>query len=430
MVSDDFNGTMVMKWVRKLGSGDWLGRHPLLSLQGLPEIVAASGISVRLWRAYAQAWLVCLLFPILFLVQTPLTAGYLFIALTGLAIFVVSYTWFMWPHPLAQESHLPTGFSKSLLVLAGFTVLVLFLSLGYDGDFLWLFVGVSAMAGVALPAGSAFIVVVALTLLTLGVSLGIGGGIAGADWFHIVPLLLLVRGLGVDMIGMVHLADVLGELQATRDEMAHQAVAEERLRLARDLHDLLGHTLSMIALKSELAGRLIEKDAVRAGQEIQEVERAARQALREVRTAVAGYRQPTLGSELNGARQILEAAGIECLVENTAGALPPAMEAVLAWTVREGVTNVVRHSRARRCRIRIVREADAVCGEVTNDGYQSQNPPSTGMGAGLSGLAERVAAQGGRVEAGPLIAENDRRFRLWVGLPLEPGVDVDGWERL
>jgi two-component system sensor histidine kinase DesK len=416
-----------MKWVQKVRSRDWLRHHPLLSLRGLPEIVAASGISVRLWRAYAQAWLVCLLFPILFLVQTPLTAARLLLALAGLAIFVITYTWFMWPHPLSHESHHKTGGRASLLILAGLTALVLSLSLVYGSPFLWLFVGLSAMAGIALPAGKAFMVVVALTLLTLGVSVGIGGGIVGRDWFHIVPLVLLVRGLGVDMIGVVHLADALRELHATQDKLAHQAVIEERLRLARDLHDLLGRTLSMITLKSELAGRLLEKDPARAAQEVQEVERVARQALREVRTAVAGYRQPRLDSELDGARQILEAAGIDCLVEHTAGALPPAIEAVLAWTVREGVTNVVRHSRARHCTIRIGRETGGVYAEVINDGCQHDHSPAR-TGSGLSGLTERVAAQGGQIAAGPLSTENSQRFRLWVELPVDPSLSVETGE--
>jgi two-component system sensor histidine kinase DesK len=357
-------------------------------------------------------------------VQTPLTAARLLLALAGLAVFVISYTWFMWPHPLSYESHHKIGGRVSLLVLAGLTALVLSLSLVYGTPFLWLFVGVSAIAGIMLPAGMAFIVVVTLTLLTLGVSVGIDGGIAGSDWFHIVPLVLLVRGLGVDMIGVVHLTDALRELHATRDELAHQAVVEERLRLARDLHDLLGHTLSMITLKSELAGRLIEKDPARAAQEVQEVERVARQALREVRTAVAGYRQPTLGSELDGARQILEAAGIDCLVEQGAGELPPAIEAVLAWTVREGVTNVVRHSRARKCTVRIGREGGDVYAEIINDGCRPDYSPAR-TGSGLSGLTERVATRGGQLEAGSLSKENGRCFRLWVELPVEHGVNAE-----
>lgn len=198
-------------------------------------------------------------------------------------IFVITYTWFMWPHPLNSGTPTRWGAYLTPILFISLAVLVLYLSLAYGRAFLWLFVGVSAIAGVALPARSAFLVVMVLTLLTLGVSLRVGGAIAAADWLQIVPLVLLVRGLGLDMVGLSRLSDALQELHAARKELARQAVIEERLRLARDLHDLLGHTLSMVALKSELAGRLIEKDSTRAAQEMHEVERVARQALRDER---------------------------------------------------------------------------------------------------------------------------------------------------
>jgi two-component system sensor histidine kinase DesK len=209
--------------------------------------------------------------------------------------------------------------------------------------------------------------------------------------------------------------------------LARQAVAEERLRLARDLHDLLGRTLSLITLKSELAGRVIEKDPVRAAQEIREVERVARHALREVRDAVAGYRQPTLHSELDGARQMLEAAGIACMIEHTAEALPPATDAVLAWTLREGVTNVIRHSRARQCIIRVNIANGRARAEVINDGYREQehSPARNRAGSGLSGLTERVTAHGGHIEAGPLLSEGNPSFRLWVELPIRSSEAVE-----
>ena len=199
--------------------------------------------------------------------------------------------------------------------------------------------------------------------------------------------------------------------------------------MARDLHDLLGHHLSLIALKSELAGRLIETAPARAAAEIQDVERVARQTLREVREAVAGYRQPALQSELDGARQLLDVAGIACSIEYTAGALPPATDAVLAWAVREGVTNVIRHSRARQCRIRVAGADGTVHAEVINDGDHDQGQEGKGAsrqsGSGLTGLAERVTAQGGHLEAGPLLAEGSERFRLWVELPIRRNTTVE-----
>ncbi|HLF87988.1 MAG TPA: histidine kinase [Anaerolineales bacterium] len=172
-------------------------------------------------------------------------------------------------------------------------------------------------------------------------------------------------------------------------------------------------------MKSELAGRLIEKESASAAQEIHEIERVARQALREVREAVAGYRQQTLQGELESVRQILEAAGIAYTVEHIAGKLPPGVDAVLAWMVREGVTNVIRHSRARQCRIRIICEDGFVRAEVTNDGYAGSEGPTSRTGSGLTGLAERVAAHGGHFEAGPLTIECSRGFRLFVELPIQ-----------
>ena len=411
----------------KMRVQNWFLNHSIFSLRGLPEVVASSGISVRAWRVYAQTWLVCLLFPLIFLIQTPLTPGRLFIALAGLVIFVIIYTWFMWPHPLTLKAGLRFGFRTSLTVLAGLTALVLYLSLAYGSAFLWLFVGVSAMMGLILPAYSAFAAVVVLTLLTLALGVGFSGGIARTDWLHLLPLVLLVRGLGLDMIGIARLADALRELHAARGELARQAVIEERLRLARDLHDLLGHTLSLITLKSELAGRLLEREPARAAQEIHEIEREARQALGEVRQAVAGYRQPTLRSELVGARQMLEAAGVTCTVEHTAGTLPPAIDAVLGWTVREGVTNVIRHSRARQCTIRVSGENGRTWVEVTNDGYREKEPGTihSRMGSGLSGLTERITAQGGHIEAGPLFGDGNPGYRLRVELLLRSDAVVE-----
>lgn len=408
--------------VQKTQAQRWRLNHPLFSAGGLPEVVASSGISIRLWRMYAQTWLICLLFPLLFLLQTSLTPLRLFIALAGLALFVISYTWFMWPHPLTYKVRRQSRFHRSLIGLAGLTVLVIYLSLAYGSAFLWLFVGISAVVGITLSLYSAFAAIVGLTLLTLTLGVGLSGDIVRTDWFQLIPLALLVRGLGLDMIGVARLAEALRELHAARGELARQAVIEERLRLARDLHDLLGHTLSLITLKSELARRLMEKEPARAVQEIQEIEHEARQALREVREAIAGYRQPTLHSELDGARQILEAAGISCTVEQPAGGLPPAIDAVLAWAAREGVTNVVRHSRARRCVIRVSSEKGKAYIEVINDGYQEQaGSASSKVSSGLSGLSERVIAHQGLVEAGPLLFEGHPGFRLWVEIPIPAG---------
>nr|MDQ3841501.1 sensor histidine kinase [Actinomycetota bacterium] len=226
--------------------------------------------------------------------------------------------------------------------------------------------------------------------------------------------------IGIGMIGVSRLVVTVRELRTAREELARLAVAEERLRFARDLHDLLGHSLSLITLKSELAGRLLPTAPEKAATEVRDIEGVARRALREVREAVAGYRQPTLDGELEDAREMLEAAGITCRIESKVGVLPNATDAVLAWAVREGVTNVIRHSRARSCEIRVTRDGEEVRAEISDDGLGSSAerdaPPSNG--SGLSGLAERVAASGGDLEAG---SPPESGFRLRVSLPLRDG---------
>lgn len=186
---------------------------------------------------------------------------------------------------------------------------------------------------------------------------------------------------------------------------------EERLRFARDLHDLLGHSLSLIALKSELAGKLAAVAPERAAAEMRDVEQATRSSLQEVREAVAGYRQPSLENELQNARRLLAAAGIECRCEGELPELPTSQEAVIAWTVQEGVTNVIRHSRTQRCVIRMTRDANGVTIELIDDGGGVVGPAT--VGSGLAGVAERVASVTGSCESGALPAGG---FRIAVTL--------------
>ncbi len=227
------------------------------------------------------------------------------------------------------------------------------------------------------------------------------------------------------------MGSAIRELHTTRRELARLQVEEERLRLSRDLHDLLGQTLSVITLKSELARQLVKEEPDRCVQELSEIERVARQTLREVREAVAGYRQPRLESELEGARQLLEAAGIDYQIEPLSETLPPETSAVLAWTVREGVTNVIRHSRARHCLIRLTQKNGRVWAEVINDGGKQERVESVFVrpGLGLAGLRERVSALGGRMEAGPLDATGREGFRVQVELPMQSDGEGQAFQR-
>lgn len=241
-------------------------------------------------------------------------------------------------------------------------------------------------------------------------------------------------------------ADTVSVLRRTRADLARAAVAEERLRIARDMHDLLGHSLSLITLKAELAGRVVRTDPDRAASEIAELELVARQSLTDVRAAVAGYRQPDLAGELASARQLLDSAGIASRINAPdTSCLPQDVDAALAWAVREGTTNVVRHSRATNVAISVSTGPAAAVAEISDNG-----PPATGGaaalvrpqpalpaavagaqaadgsarlslarsgGSGLAGLAERVRALGGELAAG---AVEPRGFRLRVVVPLGP----------
>jgi two-component system sensor histidine kinase DesK len=249
------------------------------------------------------------------------------------------------------------------------------------------------------------------------------GEIIAAPWSQYADILYIIPAVASIVYFFSRTINTNQELRLARREIARLAVSEERLRFARDLHDLLGHTLSLIALKSELAGQLIPEDSERACREVHEIEAASRTALQEVREAVAGYRQATLASELQRARELLAAAGIRCMVQEQAGVLPSSIEALLTWVVREGVTNVIRHSRAKQCLMTLDRQGDEIRLTVTDDGRGDGRAlaPVTAIGQsgnGLRGIAERVAALEGRCEAGSV---DGRGFRLAVALPLPPG---------
>jgi two-component system sensor histidine kinase DesK len=195
------------------------------------------------------------------------------------------------------------------------------------------------------------------------------------------------------------------ELAEARARMAQLAAENERIRIARDLHDLLGHSLTTITVKAGLACRLGAADPARALQEMAEVEVLARRSLGDMRAAVSNYREVTLAGELATGRELLRAAGITADLPRAVDVVDPAHQELFAWAVREGLTNIVRHSRASSCAVQL--SASAV--EITDDGVGGATVP----GNGLNGLRERVTAAGGVVEAGPL---QPRGWRLRVRL--------------
>ena len=196
-------------------------------------------------------------------------------------------------------------------------------------------------------------------------------------------------------------------LAHARSEVARLATENERARIARDLHDLLGHSLTTITVKAQLAHRLSATDPARAAVEIGEVEELTRRTLADVRAAVSGYREVTLGNELAAAREVLRAAGITARLPGAIDAVAQPDAELFAWVVREGVTNVVRHSRARTCHV--VLGARSI--EISDDG---SGVGTSCAGNGLSGLRERVSAAGGVLVSGPV--ESSRGWRLRVEL--------------
>ncbi|GAB1818391.1 hypothetical protein HerbRD11066_15550 [Herbidospora sp. RD11066] len=247
------------------------------------------------------------------------------------------------------------------------------------------------------------LLLIPLTAVAVAASLrtGVGGLLVGFSAWGV-----FVAGLVPWII--VQLWDTIAELQATRKELARVAVSEERLRFSRDLHDLLGHTLSVMVVKAEVVRRLAPRDGEAAARQAADIEEIGRQALTQVRAAVTGYRGRGLKAELDGAREALGTAGIALTVEADETDLPPETDALLGWAVREGVTNVIRHSSARTCAVTV--KAGGL--EITDDGVGAAQP----MGNGLDGLRERVEAAGGRLTAGRL---PEGGFRLTVAVPEE-----------
>jgi len=201
-------------------------------------------------------------------------------------------------------------------------------------------------------------------------------------------------------------------LRMAHEEIEHLAKLAERERIARDLHDVLGHTLSLIILKSELASKLSDRDPVRAREEIRDVERISREALSEVRQAVRGYRAG-LQNELDAAATMLRVASIELTTHMEPVPLAPAQEAILALALREAVTNVVRHSGAAECSIELRRLDDVLALTVRDDGRGG----SQSDGAGISGMRERIATLGG-----DLVRSGVRGTTLTLTIPLATGL--------
>lgn len=361
----------------------------------------------RYWRGgagYALVWLIYLIYPIFTLFQPGLGDGRRLLGILGLALFVAAYAW-SWRVPMGAEDTRPILWHFVIqLVLAG--------ALTRLGGQNWagLFIYVAATGGRLRP----FWAGVAAPLLAAA---GCAAQLAGLDALQeALALGITAAVVGLMMVSLTRLVWTGSQLRRAQGEVARLAAVEERLRIARDIHDLLGHSLSVIALKADLAGRLLDDQPERAAAEIADVQAVARRALSEVREAVAGYRRLRLEEELSRVRGGLEAAGIHCAFTATAGNLPPGVETALAWVVREGATNVLRHSAAHHCRIAVTRAGGAAEVVVEDDGRGATGATDR-SGSGLAGLRDRLREAGGILEAGPGAAGG---FRLGGRVPLPP----------
>ncbi len=356
-------------------------------------------------------WLIFFVPPIYGAVAHPTGSG-LFLLVCA-ACCTASYVWTTWdntrylrrPLDVAQAPIAPTWWGLvGVLVVLGFVM-------GVVGGTTWLEPHIFAAAVISgrltprqLVWGIGGLEVVSVVLNLVAIH----------DFFVFLQGLFLMPVIAIAVSNLAYAVETNRALRLARREITRLAISEERLRFARDLHDLLGHTLSLIAIKSELAGQLITDAPADARREVSEIEAAARTALGDVRAAVAGYRQPTLAGEIDGARQMLAAAGIAVTIERAPVVLPAAVEALFAWTIREGVTNVLRHSRARHCALTISQHDDGYIVAVADDGAGPAPAPLAASGNGLRGLGERAALLGGGVG---LAAVASGGFSLSVHVP-------------
>jgi two-component system sensor histidine kinase DesK len=260
----------------------------------------------------------------------------------------------------------------------------------------------AALAGRLEPVRRAWLAIAGLVAVA---GLGLVISSVPMPWrlLAVLPVVVFVVVIGAAGIVEVERERSHARLRRADEEIERLATIAERERIARDLHDLLGHTLSVIVLKSELAGRLVRSDPDRAEQEVREVEQTARTALGEVRSAVSGYRAKGLGAELVTARRALSAADVDLHATIDLPVLPAEQEAALALALREAVTNVIRHADAHHATIRAEATPDEVVLEVLDDGRGASGPD----GSGLAGMRERITALGGTLTLRTGLSDGD-----------------------
>jgi two-component system sensor histidine kinase DesK len=364
--------------------------HPINQRGGDMITAASNDLTQRRLQLLFLAYL--LMYPLPWLEHRP-TTGAVATSAVGVAAFLILYFRGYWT----------LGWTR---LAYGLGILGIGFSLYRCGGVWSVFaVYAASMAGFSRPGRTAAIGVMLVLALVAG--FGIATGLSPWEWGPGVFFGAIVGIAGI-FIGAINERNSL--LAASREESRQLAVLAERERIARDLHDVLGHTLTLVAVKADLARRLLDADPGAARREIDEIHASARAALGEVRVAVSGMRSTTLAAELSAARHALETAGITVDSETTSEPLPPLVETTLAFVIREAATNVIRHSGARRCRITLARVGLEASLEIRDDGHGG----GVVEGHGLAGMRQRLA-----VIRGALELRGDSGMSLLARVPLE-----------
>ena len=340
----------------------------------------------------------------LFGAPTPLPE--LVLSLIVIASICATYAWFWLRIAGSDDNRRAT---VALVLLTSLVTAFTWIDPNRSYPFYYPYYYCAIVAGAAYPWRFGLVAVALVASLAATVILLAGGRLSVATDVVVVMILLGLGAIGVRR----HIANFV-QLQLARDEIRRLAVNEERLRLARDLHDELGQTLSTVVLQSELVSLELSPDASESTRiRLRQVMDSARSALQSMRELVTGFRQPTLSQEVASAGATLEAAGIRCEVTSPRLELPQPTDAALAWAVREGATNVLRHSRATRCTISIATKDGHLRLTVLDDGRGSE---TLDPGQGLRGLRERIEPLGGWLSTEDLAGGG---FQLTVDVPIQ-----------
>jgi two-component system sensor histidine kinase DesK len=358
---------------------------------------------------FTAVWLFYLIGPVVDLFTGHYSAAYRWSGLAIIVVFCAIYVMMVPKWPLH-----PKYGPHSLVALAVLAAIACVVYGGTGAVALWIFL--SSASGL-LVVNRRWAVRAVLGCVACYVVFSYTGHVGSENfWSDLLPVVFV----GLAMIGMRRQFQLTAELSRAREEVVQLAASEERLRLARDMHDLTGQSLSMITLKSELAARLLGRlpesaDRDRARDEVEQVAAVSRQTLKDIREAISGYRRPTLAVEVITARTALASAGItardDAELTVLSGTFDPDAEAALAWCLREAVTNVVRHSDAKTCYLSLTQRVGAMSLTVRDDG--NGHTPAGGCGtqpspagatppsSGLRGMSERLSAVGGTLEVRP-----------------------------